>query len=408
MAQDIDELVGSLTDPAVDPGEVLIKEVRQRRRRRRLRNLAIALAVIATGVSLAVVTHGTPPRSVANSSSKSPTGTPVNYLTSSYIRQPTSLAPAPNGGLYIADVARQQILERSPNGSVSVIAGTGSAGLTGDGGPAVRADLDDPGSLAVAPDGALFFTQVGLVQFKSGPFMGLTTSVIREITPNGIIHTVAGLHPNCPAAGRYPSSMPAEAAEMYGASIFIGASGAIDIRANSCPDVTNFGPFLQLTPAGTLVKSPLDSITASAVDCGNAASGSRFTAFECESGGGHGPELLVVRQNGSTLTYPTIGQGNGGITSSRGEVVAAFNGSVVRVTSEVLKTIFSASQLLNVAPDSSLRAGTNGLALDSAGNVFLAPDFYLRHAGGCEAMIIEILKSGGTRTLWRLNSRLCY
>jgi len=49
--------------------------------------------------------------------------------------RPTALAVGPNGNLYVADQSRNQILERLPDGTFVVVAGTGAAGYSGDGGP---------------------------------------------------------------------------------------------------------------------------------------------------------------------------------------------------------------------------------------------------------------------------------
>src|SRR5437016_5037025 len=43
----------------------------------------------------------------------------------------------------------------------STIAGTGEAGFSGDGGPAVKAQIDNPYGLVIGPDGALYFCEIG-------------------------------------------------------------------------------------------------------------------------------------------------------------------------------------------------------------------------------------------------------
>ncbi len=88
-----------------------------------------------------------------------------------------ALAIGPTGPLYVADVARHRVLVRLPDGRFRVIAGTGIAGDTGNGGPALRAELSTVSALAFSPDGGLYVVDGGRV---------------RVITPNGIIHTIAG------------------------------------------------------------------------------------------------------------------------------------------------------------------------------------------------------------------------
>lgn len=86
---------------------------------------------------------------------------------------------APNGDLLIANQGRNQILRRPPNGTLQVVAGTGAAGFSGDGGPAVKAKLDTPNGMAVAPDGTIYVADTD-------------NNRVRAISPSGMISTVAG------------------------------------------------------------------------------------------------------------------------------------------------------------------------------------------------------------------------
>ena len=101
--------------------------------------------------------------------------------------RPTALAVGPNGNLYIADQTRNQILERNPDGSFVVVAGTGEAGYAGDGAPAQGAEINRPGGMAFAPDGTLFFADEG-------------NQRVRAISPSGIITTVVGTGTFSPSA----------------------------------------------------------------------------------------------------------------------------------------------------------------------------------------------------------------
>jgi hypothetical protein len=55
---------------------------------------------------------------------------------------PTTLAAEHNGDVLILDSSRDQILQLSPRGKLTVFAGSGRQGFSGDGGPAVNAELD--------------------------------------------------------------------------------------------------------------------------------------------------------------------------------------------------------------------------------------------------------------------------
>ena len=62
---------------------------------------------------------------------------------------------------------------------IRTVAGNGTQGFSGDGGPATAAQLDNPFGVVRGPDGALWFCEY-------------TGHKIRRITPDGVIHTVAG------------------------------------------------------------------------------------------------------------------------------------------------------------------------------------------------------------------------
>lgn len=83
------------------------------------------------------------------------------------------------GNLYVSDTFANNIREISANGVVSTIAGNGQNSDSGDGGPALQASIVRPGPVSVGPDGALYVIT--------------GDSRVRKITPDGIIHLVAGI-----------------------------------------------------------------------------------------------------------------------------------------------------------------------------------------------------------------------
>jgi len=67
-----------------------------------------------------------------------------------------SLAIAPDGSLYMADQGNFRIRRVGTDGIIETVAGTGVPGFSGDGGPATRAGLDNPRGIAVGQDGSLY------------------------------------------------------------------------------------------------------------------------------------------------------------------------------------------------------------------------------------------------------------
>jgi RHS repeat-associated protein len=92
---------------------------------------------------------------------------------------PVGVAFGADGSLYVSDAHNERIRKIDRNGIITTIAGTGQAGFAGDGGPALQAQLDTPASLSVGPDGSIFFYDAD-------------NNRVRRITPDGIIKTVAG------------------------------------------------------------------------------------------------------------------------------------------------------------------------------------------------------------------------
>lgn len=90
-----------------------------------------------------------------------------------------SVAAQADGGFVIADVANARVRRVSPTGRISTIAGTGTRGSVGDGGPATNAQVDAAYSVAVAPDGSVLVADP-------------TADRVRWIDPGGIIQTLAG------------------------------------------------------------------------------------------------------------------------------------------------------------------------------------------------------------------------
>lgn len=99
--------------------------------------------------------------------------------TSARLNSPTRLTFDDEGNLYIADSGNHRIRKVSPTGTISTVAGTGTAGSTGDGGPATSARLRNPYDVAFGPDGSLYIADRG-------------NHRIRRVDPAGTITTVAG------------------------------------------------------------------------------------------------------------------------------------------------------------------------------------------------------------------------
>ena len=78
--------------------------------------------------------------------------------TTTAVGFPIDAAVAPNGDVYVVSAHRVRRIDAA-SGTISTFAGTGVDGHTGDGGPATAAQLDGPVAVAVAPSGDVFIAE---------------------------------------------------------------------------------------------------------------------------------------------------------------------------------------------------------------------------------------------------------
>ena len=95
------------------------------------------------------------------------------------IRSPGGLAFNSDGELYIAEETSHRIRKINKQGIILPVAGTGTAGYGGDGGPATQAQLKSPYRMVFDKEGNLYFSD-------------RDNNRIRKIDSRGIISTVAG------------------------------------------------------------------------------------------------------------------------------------------------------------------------------------------------------------------------
>ena len=98
---------------------------------------------------------------------------------SAILRQAEGLTSDLNANLYVADAVGHRIRVVNPAGIIRTLAGTGVRGFSGDGGPAIGAQLDSPYGILLDPRGNLFVADLG-------------NSRVRRIAPDGSITTIAG------------------------------------------------------------------------------------------------------------------------------------------------------------------------------------------------------------------------
>ncbi|MEV0924497.1 RICIN domain-containing protein [Streptomyces spongiicola] len=150
--------------------------------------------------------------------------------TSARLHTPLSVAVDGAGDLYIADHGNHRIRKVTADGTISTVAGTGAAGFSGDGGPAASARLHNPYAVAVDGTGDLHVADCG-------------NQRVRKITPDGTISTVAGTG----SVGFGGDGGPATSARLH-TPLSVAVDGAGDLH------IADYGNHRvrKITPDGTI------------------------------------------------------------------------------------------------------------------------------------------------------------
>src|ERR1039458_9040432 len=118
-----------------------------------MNRMTISTWVLALGMC-AVPLHGQVITTVAGSAWLFPTSS-IPALGAP-LGQSTGSAVDAQGNVYAADDSNHIVVRISPNGVLTVVAGNGTGGFSGDGGPATSASLAYPGGVAVDSAGNLY------------------------------------------------------------------------------------------------------------------------------------------------------------------------------------------------------------------------------------------------------------
>lgn len=142
------------------------------------------------------------------------------------LNSPTGVAVDAQGQLFIADHDNHRVRMIASDGTITTVAGDGAAGFGGDGGPATAAQLHDPAGVAVNSLGTIFIADSD-------------NNRIRKVTAAGIISTVAGTG----TAGFSGDGGPGAAAELnYPTGVAIDAQGSLYIADTSNHRIRKIGP----------------------------------------------------------------------------------------------------------------------------------------------------------------------
>jgi len=141
--------------------------------------------------------------------------------TAARLKIPYGVAVDGAGNIFIAEWGNHRVRKVDADGIITTVAGSGSIGYSGDGGPATAAQLGYPSRVAVDTAGNLY-----IVDRSNGR--------IRKVDTNGIITTVAGNGPgNSGTTGEGQPAIETNLGSLYDLSVDAGGNLYINDLGNN-------------------------------------------------------------------------------------------------------------------------------------------------------------------------------
>ena len=305
--------------------------------------------------------------------------------TSAELYNPLAVALDASGNLYIAEYSNNRVRKVSPSGIITTVAGNGTQGYSGDNGPAASAELYHPFGVALDASGNLYIADWG-------------NDRIRMVSPSGIITTVAGNG----TPGYSGDNGPATGAELnYPTAVALDASGNIYIADvyNSLIRMVSPGGIITTVAGkgsqgysgdnGPATGAELDYPSGLALD----ASGNLYIADEVNN------RIRMVSPSGIIITV--AGNGTQGYSGDNGPATSAELNSPTAVALDAFGNLYITDNANNrirmVSPSGIITtvagngtqgysgdngpatgaelSGANGVALDASGNLYFADEY---------------------------------
>jgi sugar lactone lactonase YvrE len=260
------------------------------------------------------------------------------------------------GNLYVSDYQGEEVLKITPDGLLRVFAGTGTAGYSGNGGPATKARLSGPAGLAVNSRGDLLIADH-------------LNNVIRRVDPSGRITTLSA---SLKAHLTKPIGLLFRGKELYVADpwhnrlLQINPSGAVHLIVSG-----SHPTYLSLGPRGNILMTDRDA----------------NRLYE-----------VVLHVGKQSALLPIAGTGSAGFTGDGGPATKAHlnvpygvamdrkgniyvadsdNNRVQKISPSGVVTTFAGTGAAGFSGDDGPAAKATlykpvGLAFDSAGNLYIA------------------------------------
>jgi sugar lactone lactonase YvrE len=317
--------------------------------------------------------------------------------TQALLNGPWGLALDAAGNLFIADVYNYRIRKVSTDGTITTVAGTGKPGFSGDNGKATDAQLKFLGSVVVDGAGNLFIAD-------------FSNHRVRKVAPDGIITTVAGSGPvdavsapdGSPQNGGFSGDNgPATDARLNGpAGVAVDAHGNLFIADYGNNRVRKVDAATGMISSVARMSGPVGLAVDSAGDLFVAEySGNRVRKVT--------PDGMITTVAGGGLPADSLGDGGkatdarlsspvGLAVDSAGNLFVTDNSRVRKIdaVTGIITTVAGNGKNQPYAGDGGLATETGfrgpfGLAIDAGGNLLIADHPY-PHAAPYDERVLKV------------------
>ncbi|MCB4790804.1 MAG: carboxypeptidase regulatory-like domain-containing protein [Elusimicrobia bacterium] len=252
--------------------------------------------------------------------------------TAAQINYSAGIAVDASGNVYIADTNNYRIRKVNASGIISTFAGTGTSGFSGDGGLAASAQLNTPNGVAVDASGNVYIAD---------------NTRVRKVNTSGIISTIAGNG----SVGYSGDGGPATLAQInHSYGVAVDASGNVYIADSNVGD-SNYNRIRKVNASGIISTFAGNGTLGYSGDGGLAAS-ANLSGADGVAVDASGNVYIADNWNNRIRKVNTLGI----ISTFAGNGVQGYSGDSGSATSAKLNY-----------PD--------GVTVDTSGNVYIADQY---------------------------------